>query len=218
MTSIQDTASGDLARRVAERRAELGLSIDQTARRAGMDPGYLNYVEHNATARLSAGSLILLAAALKTTPEALQGGFQPFPQARGGAGHPSLRSLSIDQCMVHLEGNVYGRVVFTTARGPIALPVNYEFTDGQVIISTDHKKASKLTEAGVVGFEIDHAGEGLSEGWSVLVTGPARQVTAPHERMTLSSLRLESWSGGPEHDLIAIRPKEITGRVIVHPV
>jgi nitroimidazol reductase NimA-like FMN-containing flavoprotein (pyridoxamine 5'-phosphate oxidase superfamily) len=218
-TSTESTSGGDLSHRVARRRAELGLSLDEVATRTGIDPVYLHYLETNPTARLSAGSLILLSMALKTSPEALLGGHQPPGREKIGVGHhPTVEALSTEQCTVHLETAVYGRVVYTTARGPVAIPVNYEFSDGQVVVSTDSTKADALTSAGVVGFEVDHVDEHLTEGWSVLVSGPARRVTASDERMALSSLGLESWSDGEVHNLVAITPQEITGRVIVHPV
>jgi nitroimidazol reductase NimA-like FMN-containing flavoprotein (pyridoxamine 5'-phosphate oxidase superfamily) len=212
------TSGGDLSRRVAQRRAELGLSLDQVALRTGIDPGYLHYLETNCSAHLSTGSLILLAMALKTSPEFLLGGHPLLSRGRGGVTHPLVGDLSREQCLVHLEAGAYGRVVYVTARGPVAVPVNYEFTDGLVVISTDPAKAKALARAPMVGFEVDHVDQDVSEGWSVLVTGPARRITAPHERMALSSIGLESWSEGGTHDLVAISPQEITGRVIIHAV
>jgi nitroimidazol reductase NimA-like FMN-containing flavoprotein (pyridoxamine 5'-phosphate oxidase superfamily) len=218
-TSIEHGAGGDLSRRVAHRRSELGLSVDQVAQQTGIDPGYLHYLETNCSAHLSTGSLILLAMALKTSPEFLQGGHELLKRERGGVGaHPIVDELTHEQCLVHLESAAYGRVVYVTARGPVAVPVNFEFTDGQIVISTDSNKARALARAALVGFEVDHVDQNVSEGWSVLVTGSARRVTAPPERMALSSIGLESWSGGGMHDLVAITPREITGRVIVHPV
>lgn len=40
---------GDFARRVAQRRSELGLTQGDLARRAGMDGGYLDYLEQALT-------------------------------------------------------------------------------------------------------------------------------------------------------------------------
>jgi len=65
---------GDLAKRIADRRRQLGLSQDEVARRAGMASGYLKYLERSATSQLSTGGLWRLAAALETTPTALRGG------------------------------------------------------------------------------------------------------------------------------------------------
>jgi transcriptional regulator with XRE-family HTH domain len=210
---------GDLSRRVAQRRTELGLTIEEVARDAGIDPGYLNYLEHNAEASLSGGSLVLLSMALKTTPQALRGGRQPMPDEGDGTGpHPQLDPLSAEQCAVHLGTGKYGRLVYAAGRGPVAIPVNYEYTDGQIVISTDPEKARWLEGLRIVGFEVDRVEEGLSEGWSVLVTGEVRTVDDPEEILRLSSLDLASWDDDAEHTLVAITPTLITGRVIVHRV
>ncbi len=206
---------GDLSHRVARRRAELGLSLEEVGRATGIDPGYLDYLERHADAHLSTGSLILLAMALKTSPETLLGG-RSLPGSGATGPHPELEDLTEEQCMVHLSTCEYGRLVYTIARGPVAIPVNYEFTDGQIVISTDADKASWLSGVQVVGFEVDRVVDGLSEGWSVMVTGTVRIVDDPDEQARLSSLALAKWKDGGEHQLISIRPLEVTGRVIVH--
>jgi hypothetical protein len=210
---------GDLARRVTRRRTDLGLTIEELAQRTGVDPKYLGYFERNADARLSAGTLLLLALALETTPVALEGGEVDHAPGRGRAGrHPSLETLTREQCEAHLGAGGVGRVVFNGERGPVALPVNFESTGGDIIVSTDVGKASLLEAQPVVGFEVDRVDDALSEGWSVLVSGTARRVDDPDEVLRLSSLDLEAWAGGNRHALICITPTEVTGRVIIHPV
>ncbi len=130
--------------------------------------------------------------------------------------HAELRELTAEQCRTHLAAGGVGRVVFSSSRGPVALPVNYEFSEDQIVFSTDGAKASALGSAETVGFEIDRVDEVLSEGWSVLVTGSCRRIEDPDEVQRLSSLDLESWAGGDRHALLAVSPDEITGRVIVH--
>ena len=218
---MTSSASGfhpsDLARRAAARRKELGLSVEELASRTGIDPGYLAYFESNSDARLSGGTLLLLALALDTTPFELQGGAVDRPPGHARAlPHAELRELTAEQCRTHLAVGGVGRVVFSSSRGPVALPVNYEFTEEQIVFSTDGAKASALGSAETVGFEIDRVDEVLSEGWSVLVTGSCRRIEDPDEVQRLSSLDLESWAGGDRHALLAVSPDEITGRVIVH--
>lgn len=208
---------GDLSRRVARRRAELGLSLEEVGQEAGIDPGYLNYLEHHADAHLSAGSLVLLAMALKTSPELLLGGNPPLRrEGEGSNRHPQVEPLTREQCEVHLALGEYGRLVYSIARGPVAIPVNYEYVDGEVIISTDPEKANWLEGLQIVGFEVDRVVEGLSEGWSVLVTGEVRRLDDPDEQRRLSFLDLQRWNDDSEHALIAITPHDLTGRVIVH--
>lgn len=209
-------SEGDLSRRVARRRAELGLSLEEVGKEAGIDPGYLNYLEHHAEAHLSAGSLVLLSMALKTTPEQLLGGHPPLRRPGATGPHPEVESLTAEQCGVHLGMAEFGRLVYARARGPVAIPVNYEYTEGQIVISTDPDKAAWLEGLRIVGFEVDRVDEGMSEGWSVLVTGDVRTVDDPDELQRLLSLGLASWDDGEEHTLIAITPRQMTGRVIVH--
>jgi transcriptional regulator with XRE-family HTH domain len=209
--------ASDLARRIGYRRTELGLSVEELAKRAGIDPGYLRYFETSPQATLSAGTLQLMALALDTTPLVLLGGEVDRPPGHGRAGrHPVLDTLTREQCEAHLAVGGVGRIVYSSGRGPVALPVNFEFTEGEVVFSTDESKAAALEAINTVGFEVDRVDEAMSEGWSVVVTGQARRIEDPEERKRLASLDLEAWAGGDRHSLIGIRPDELTGRVIIH--
>jgi transcriptional regulator with XRE-family HTH domain len=53
---------GDLGRRVAERRGELGLTIDEVAKRSGMSSTYVRVVESSPSPQLSRAALRRLAA------------------------------------------------------------------------------------------------------------------------------------------------------------
>jgi AcrR family transcriptional regulator len=209
--------AGDLARRIAHRRTELGMSVQEVAAAAGIDPGYLTYFEGSSEARLSAGTLLLIALALETTPIALSGGEIDRSPGHGRVvRHPVLEVLNQKQCVAHLAAGGVGRIVFSSARGPVAVPVNFEYTEGEVIISTDVAKSSLLESQGTVGFEIDRVDEAMREGWSVLVTGRIRRIDDPDEILRLASLDLEAWAGGDRRALIALRPDEVSGRVIIH--
>ena len=158
----------------------------------------------------------MIALALDTTPFELLGGSADRPPGQARAlPHASLDELTPEQCRTHLSVGGVGRIVYSTGRGPVALPVNFEFTEGQIVFSTDDHKASALAGS-TVSFEIDRVDEALSEGWSVLVTGLCRPIADPEEVQRLSSLDLEAWAGGDRHALLAIAPTETTGRVIVH--
>jgi transcriptional regulator with XRE-family HTH domain len=210
-------APGDLARRIVHRRTELGMSVEDLATKAGADPVYLHYFEASPQASLSAGTLQLVALALKTSPLTLLGGEMDRPSDHGRAGrHPTLEALTTQQCEAHLAVGGVGRIVYTASRGPAALPVNFEFTEGEIVFSTDEAKAAAIAEQTVVGFEVDRVDESSCEGWSVLASGRGRHIEDPIEGQRLSSLDLQSWADGPCHALVAIRPDEITGRVIIH--
>jgi transcriptional regulator with XRE-family HTH domain len=50
------TQPGDMGRRVAGRRAELGLTLEDLAAKTGIDPGYLQYFEDHDHARSADGA------------------------------------------------------------------------------------------------------------------------------------------------------------------
>jgi nitroimidazol reductase NimA-like FMN-containing flavoprotein (pyridoxamine 5'-phosphate oxidase superfamily) len=207
--------SGDLARRVAHRRQELGLTHREVAERAGMDPGYLDYLEHSPSVALPRGSLIRLAGALETTVDYLRGGEVDRPPGPGRAGpHPHLDVLSKEECQAHLAGGGVGRFVFLAERGPVALPVNFRFADGDVVFRTRARGALAAAAGTAVGFEADHIDEAMSEGWSVLITGHARLINDPTELEQVINLGIEPWPGGRREALMRIETAAISGRRI----
>ncbi len=207
--------SGDLGHRVAERRREVGLTRDDVALRAGMNSGYLDYLEHSPDAALTAGALLRLAAALETTPEFLRGGHVDRPPGPGRAGpHPHLDVLSREECELHLAGGGVGRFVFLAPQGPVALPVNFRYLDGDVLFRTRPKGALAAAAGTTVSVEVDRIDDAMSEGWSVLVTGRARLVDDPAEREQAGDLGIEPWPGGHREALMRIETEEISGRRI----
>jgi transcriptional regulator with XRE-family HTH domain len=207
--------SGDLGRRVAERRRELGLSREDVAVRAGMSSGYLEYLEHSLEAALTAGAILRLAAALETTPEFLRGGHVDRPPGPGRAGpHPPLDVLSREECELHLAGGGVGRFVFLAPQGPVALPVNFRYQDGDVLFRTRPKGMLAAAAGTTVSLEVDQIDEAMSEGWSVLVVGHARLVDDPTELEQAAELGIEPWPGGHREALMRIETETISGRRI----
>jgi transcriptional regulator with XRE-family HTH domain len=206
--------AGDLARRVTHRRNELGLTTEELARRAGVDAWFLAYFEQSSDSTLTSGALTRIAVALQTTPLALEGGEVDRAPGNGHAGtHPVLEHLTTAQCEDHLSAGGVGRIVLSNESGPVALPVNFIFTNGVVVFRTSDAMVGAIT--GVVAFEVDHIDETMSEGWSVLVRGHARLIEETAERLAVARLDLEPWAGGARLNIIGITPFELTGRVIV---
>jgi len=209
--------ASDLARRVAHRRRELGLSRDEVARRAGMHAGYLDYLEHASAVALPRGSLIRLAGALETTVDALRGGEVDRPPGPGRAGpHPHLDVLSQDECEALLADGGVGRLVFLSAQGPVALPVNFRPLDGDVVFRTrtEGLLAAAVAADDLVGFEVDHIDEAMSEGWSVLISGRARLIDNPDQLAQVTDLGIEPWPGGHRETVVRIETTGISGRRI----
>jgi nitroimidazol reductase NimA-like FMN-containing flavoprotein (pyridoxamine 5'-phosphate oxidase superfamily) len=207
--------SGDLARRVAERRREIGSTREDVALRAGMQSGYLDYLEHSPNAALAPEALLRLAAALGPHAGFLTGGHVARPPGPGRSGpHPHLDVLSREECELHLAGGGVGRFVFLAPQGPVALPVNFRYLDGDVLFRTRPRGALAAAAGTTVSLEVDQIDEPMSEGWSVLVTGRARLIVDPTELEQFADLGIDPWPGGRREALIRIESEAISGRRI----
>lgn len=128
---------------------------------------------------------------------------------------PALRHLSAEECYELIAAGRIGRVVFSTADGPVAFPVNYAMAGQLIVLRTgvDTELAARLDCP--VGFEVDHFDEARSQGWSVLVTGRAAQVkTEQQVRRLEARTGLQPWAGGARDVYVQITPYQITGRRI----
>ncbi|WP_055564625.1 helix-turn-helix domain-containing protein [Streptomyces atriruber] len=212
----ENTARGDTGRRIAARRTELGLSRQAAADRAGMVSGYLKYLEEQATATPSPGTLMRLAGALETTVKSLCGANADLPPGVGrAASHPILVVMSDDECRQRLASHGIGRLAHDDEDGPVVVPVNYTVVDGTVILRT----APGTTPAAAVGkrvaFEVDRIDDALSQGWSVLVRGRAEAVTDPVTVRRLAGLaHSEPWVGGLRELWVRIGVAVLSGRRI----
>lgn len=209
-------ASGDIGRRMALRREQLGLSPQEVADRAGIAPGYLRYVEEQPSAAPGLGFLLRVAEALETTVPRLRGGDADLPPGTGrAASRPELAELDTEECMALIGTHGVGRVAVTTKDGPAILPVNYTVADGAIAFRTAPDAAPALAAGTQAAFEVDHIDEALSQGWSVLVVGPAAFVTDGPEAEQLDDLaRTEPWAGEGRDLWVRVEPVRISGRRI----
>jgi len=206
---------GDIGRRVATERTRQGLTREETARRARMAPEYLAYLEEH-PADPTVATLISLADALGTTTAALRGGGIDLPPGLGQALlHPRLLDLHPDECRTLMSTHGVGRVAVSTAHGPALVPVNYEVVDDAIAFRTAPDSVPAAAVGSEVAFEVDHVDEAMSQGWSVLVVGPAREVTDPDAvRKLVDRAHTTPWPGGEREMWVSIQPTRITGRRI----
>ena len=206
---------GDVGRRIADRRAEVGLDRGQAAERAGVAPSYLAYVEEN-PADVDDATLLRIAAALDTTLTGLRGGEAGLPPGRHSAAvRPVLEELPEAACWELLGTHGIGRVARTGDDGlPEVLPVNYSVLDGAIALRTSTARATEL-DGRELAFEVDRVDEALREGWSVLTVGMAERVTDAAEEHTLAERAASApWAGGDRLTWLLIRPWRISGRRI----
>jgi len=208
---------GNLGRRVAYRRRELGLSVEDLAARTGMAAPYLEHVETSPTAAPDARALMKIATALETSTAYLLGaGPHQLPEHRSLEEPPTVVTLGRQESWRLISPAGIGRLVFDSERGPTALPVAYGARAHDLVFAThpgthlDHLDGEEP-----VGLEADHLDEAIGESWSVLVTGRVRLVTDPNELAELTALAGTKWEGSEGIHVLVLEPAEVTGRRIV---
>ncbi|MET9730226.1 pyridoxamine 5'-phosphate oxidase family protein [Streptomyces sp. NPDC006458] len=213
---VVETPQGDLGRRLAARRAELGLTRQQTADRADMAPSYLRHLEEHPDATPSRGALLGVAAALETTVSALTGGTADLPPGPEQAAQaPEFTGLSEEECRSLIGGHGVGRIAVPTDSGPVVVPVNYSVVEGAIVFRTAPGTTPSLAADHLVAFEVDRIDDAFSRGWSVLVRGRARTVTDPGEADRLTdSAYSRPWTGDGRDLWVRLEPQAITGRRI----
>jgi transcriptional regulator with XRE-family HTH domain len=172
------THVGDLAKRVAHRREELGLTLDEVARRAGMDSGFLDYLEHSSAPSLTIEALTRLAFALETTVTDLAGGDVDRPPGTGRAGpHPSLEVLSREQCEAHLAAGDVGPRRVPGRAGPGCGAGQLPLRRRRRRFRTDPTGPLASPTGATVGFEVDHIDEAMSEASTTATRSSATPST-----------------------------------------
>ncbi|WP_240677515.1 helix-turn-helix domain-containing protein [Actinacidiphila soli] len=205
----------DLARRIAVRCEQLGLTREEAANRAGMSPRYLQQVLDSGADFDPAGLLRLAVALEMTYRELLEGPATPPPGQAPAADHPMLMKLTTRECWDRLDTHGIGRVALSVRPGPSVLPVNYTVDGGTVAYRTDPDGAAAAAPGAEVSFEVDHVDEHLRTGWSVLIVGTAEHVTDPDAVQRLTERAgTKPWAGGRRDLWIRIVPADITGRLI----
>jgi transcriptional regulator with XRE-family HTH domain len=206
--------SGDLARRLRDRRHALGLTLEDVAAGAEMDPGFVELLERRPTI-LTGGALIRLADTLHTTASDLLGSDPDRASGRGpAAAHPVLEPMGPTECMRLLERGGVGRVAVASGEEIDVLPVNFVVHDGMVVFRTKPSTVLAGEANGRVTFEIDRIDEGMRSGWSVLVRGPARVLAEPELRLVEAGAEVETWAGGERDLYVAVTPERVSGRRI----
>lgn len=207
----------DLGRRVAARRAALGLSRAELGRRCGAHANYIAYLE-NHPASPAFSTLLRVANALGTTVTELTGGNVDRPRGRAAARRESaLLRLGEEECRRLLRVNGVGRVAVFSRDGPTVLPVSYLFTGQDIAFRAATDAVVVGEEPAEAAFEIDRIDDVLAGGWSVLAVGTLRPVTEPDElaRLTAAARSLP-WAGGNRSRWMALTPTRISGRRVVH--
>ena len=128
-----------------------------------------------------------------------------------------LEVLDREDCLVLLGCATLGRVGVTIGALPSVLPVNYRLVGDEIVIRTGAgTKLDAATQGAVVAFEVDDFDTMEHTGWSVMVTGVARDVTDELERTALLRRQLPRWAPEGGGRIIAISTELTTGRRLTH--
>lgn len=125
-----------------------------------------------------------------------------------------LEVLDRDDCLRLLASSSLGRVGVTSGALPTVLPVNFRLRDDEVLIRTS--TGSKLDAAirgAVVAFEVDDFDPLEHSGWSVVVTGVARELT-DDEVASLGGVPLIRWVPVEGEHVVGISTEMVSGRRI----
>lgn len=124
-----------------------------------------------------------------------------------------LEVLDRDECLSLLGRATLGRIAVTADAMPTVLPVNFCLCGDRVFIRTgEGSKLDAATRNAVVAFEVDDFDAMYHDGWSVVVTGIAREVTDPEELEALRHVPLQRWAPGDGERVVAISTDIISGR------
>ena len=137
----------------------------------------------------------------------------------GAPNEPFLDRLDEAECLRLISPGGIGRIVYMGRYGLTVLPVNYKLHDGSILFRTGQDSPTgEDLQTGIahaeyqVAFEIDNFNPAAHEGWSVLIHGPAHQMTTDAERALVEESGVEPWGPGPKELAIRITPDRIAGR------
>ena len=139
--------------------------------------------------------------------------------ASGAPNEPFLDRLDEAECLRLISPGGIGRIVYMGRYGLTVLPVNYKLHQGSILFRTGQDSPTgEDLQTGIahaeyqVAFEIDNIDPAAHEGWSVLIHGPAHQMTTDAERALVEESGVEPWGPGPKELAIRITPDRIAGR------
>jgi nitroimidazol reductase NimA-like FMN-containing flavoprotein (pyridoxamine 5'-phosphate oxidase superfamily) len=133
-------------------------------------------------------------------------------------GDREFAELGEQECLELIAPGGIGRIGYTGKYGPAVLPVNYAVQGGEIVFRTSQDGAlDQDLRTGISGadyrvaFEVDSFDTAARRGWSVLVQGPVRHVSADDADAARAS-GVESWAAGERELFVRITPARVTGR------
>lgn len=123
-----------------------------------------------------------------------------------------LAPLDRAECLHLLRLEVVGRVIFTDAAMPTALPVIYAVNNGEIVFRTRiGGTLARAVHHVVVAFQVDALDPATLAGWSVVGVGQTYEMTDTSRLEDLSDARLFPWAPTGLVMTVAVRLQTLTG-------
>lgn len=123
----------------------------------------------------------------------------------------SLGDLSRDRCLELLRSVHVGRVVYTVDALPAVTPVRFAVRGRDVLVRAGgHSRLARGAPGAVIAFQADSIDPDHGVGWSVVVTGVARQVD-PDDVADDDRAELGAWRSGPDSRYLRIVSTVVSG-------
>ena len=124
-----------------------------------------------------------------------------------------LELVGAVECWSLLETQSVGRLAVAIRNHPDMFPVNYLVDDETIVFRTNPGMKLAAAIAGdSVAFEVDEYDPETGVGWSVVVTGEAREVKRLDDLVRIEELPLVLAAPGHKNRWIRIHPLSVTGR------
>jgi nitroimidazol reductase NimA-like FMN-containing flavoprotein (pyridoxamine 5'-phosphate oxidase superfamily) len=128
-----------------------------------------------------------------------------------------LEVLDRAECLRLLGSSTVGRLGITAGALPTVLPINFRLIDDKVYFRTGSgSKLRAATDNAVVAFEVDDMDPLWHSGWSVVVTGVAREVTDPDRLSELEAANIPRWTPNHADRVIQVSTEMVSGRRLPH--
>ena len=134
-----------------------------------------------------------------------------------GSSRPAdLFQLDAATCVALLGVHHVGRLIIP-GDDPYVIPVNYTVVAGSVVLRTERRPVTDAAIDHPIVFEVDMFDERSKSGWSVVVRGHARDITAEDRPRRRHGHRRHTATPGRRGDrncVIRISAGRLTGRLL----
>ena len=127
-----------------------------------------------------------------------------------------LQVLDREECLRLLSSVTLGRVGLTDDALPVVLAVNFRLVGDRVVFRTGAgTKLDAATCTAVVAFEADAIETFSHTGWSVVVTGVAREVVDSAQLAAFAGANIPRWAPTGNGRVVDVSTELVSGRRIV---